>query len=439
MTPTDPIRAALERAARELELSAIALRQSDFETFAKRAQNEAHAARAALDMREQGGLGANDANGIQVQLQRQRLAGLRAVFNLDRQSALSADDIPPGPLSEHELREQWNQQADEFNQWDSLDSCEQLAWAQARAIQRDRNARPTPPAEGEVPAVPEGREPASVADHYSPIQEALNELEEYDQANPYHDCRDLIAAARVALARWRLSAAPPAPLVDLAAKLIAESQPISPEVAATLSPDVLWDLYEDSAQPATPLEVKGASDKELLQIAGHAACIDDIQESWEEMLPIELTATEILNICRAVLARCGHQPAPPAEGEVGELLAWLNDASDQATDAGWDGDATNLTRCRKVLQQHEAEINRLRAQQTPVPVSERLPGPEYCLPWPDKRDKTPWCWKGRFIPGFCGRFYAWEQGSAVWPTDYEGPYTHWLPAHALPMPQGEVK
>ena len=45
---TDPIRAALERAARELELSAIVLRQGDFETFAKRAQNEAHAARATL-------------------------------------------------------------------------------------------------------------------------------------------------------------------------------------------------------------------------------------------------------------------------------------------------------------------------------------------------------------------------------------------------------
>jgi hypothetical protein len=30
----------------------------------------------------------------------------------------------------------WNQQADSFNQWESLDSGEQLAWAQARALAR---------------------------------------------------------------------------------------------------------------------------------------------------------------------------------------------------------------------------------------------------------------------------------------------------------------
>lgn len=76
------------------------------------------------------------------------IAAARAA--LAEQQGKGPSDIPPGPFSEHELREQWNQQADEFNQWDSLDSCEQLAWAQARAIQRDRNARPTPPAEGEV-------------------------------------------------------------------------------------------------------------------------------------------------------------------------------------------------------------------------------------------------------------------------------------------------
>jgi len=51
-----------------------------------------------------------------------------------------SDDIPPGPFSEHELREQWNQQADEHNQWGSLDSSEQLAWAQLCAIAWARKA-----------------------------------------------------------------------------------------------------------------------------------------------------------------------------------------------------------------------------------------------------------------------------------------------------------
>ena len=48
---------------------------------------------------------------------------------------------PPQGLTEDTLREQWNAQADEFNQWDSLDSAEQFAWAQKRAIAADRAAR----------------------------------------------------------------------------------------------------------------------------------------------------------------------------------------------------------------------------------------------------------------------------------------------------------
>jgi hypothetical protein len=49
----------------------------------------------------------------------------------------------PGPLAEHDLAQQWNTQADEFNQWGLLDTCEQLACAQARAIAVDRNRRST--------------------------------------------------------------------------------------------------------------------------------------------------------------------------------------------------------------------------------------------------------------------------------------------------------
>ena len=56
--------------------------------------------------------------------------------------------IEPGPFSEDELLKQWNAQADELNQWESLDSSEQLAWAQTRAIAADRFlppvAKPTP-------------------------------------------------------------------------------------------------------------------------------------------------------------------------------------------------------------------------------------------------------------------------------------------------------
>jgi hypothetical protein len=57
---------------------------------------------------------------------------------MDTPAALTSDDTPPAPLSEDDLRRGWNQQADEHNQWESLDSAEQLAWAQARAIAADR-------------------------------------------------------------------------------------------------------------------------------------------------------------------------------------------------------------------------------------------------------------------------------------------------------------
>ena len=60
--------------------------------------------------------------------------------------ALSSNpgQVEPGPFSEDDLRKQWNAQADEFNQWESLDSSEQLAWAQTRAIA----AQPADQAEG---------------------------------------------------------------------------------------------------------------------------------------------------------------------------------------------------------------------------------------------------------------------------------------------------
>jgi hypothetical protein len=53
-------------------------------------------------------------------------------------TALTSDDMPPGPLSEDDLRRGWNQQADEHNKWESLGSCEQLEWAQVCAIAADR-------------------------------------------------------------------------------------------------------------------------------------------------------------------------------------------------------------------------------------------------------------------------------------------------------------
>lgn len=56
-------------------------------------------------------------------------------------AALSAPGPQAVPFTVEQLRDQWNAQADEFNQWESLDLEEQLGWAQARAIAADRYHR----------------------------------------------------------------------------------------------------------------------------------------------------------------------------------------------------------------------------------------------------------------------------------------------------------
>ena len=71
---------------------------------------------------------------------------------------------------------------------------------------------------------------------------------------------------------------------------------------------------------------------------------------------------------------------------------------------------------------------------TPIPVSERLPGPEDCQPWPDEPDADPWCWLGS---NFFDGGWEWEQRSVQFLRHYGNEYTHWLPAHALPLPEVE--
>ena len=124
-------------------------------------------------------------------------------MNTDIRAALAptADDIPAGPLSEHDLRQQWDEQADKFNQWDSLESSEQLAWAQARAVVVDRNRR-------DALAQPGGKDPTD-----DEILAALRPLYG-DQSAADMGAEDDLIAARAVLARWgRPAAAPVAPEV----------------------------------------------------------------------------------------------------------------------------------------------------------------------------------------------------------------------------------
>ena len=96
-------------------------------------------------------------------------------------------------------------------------------------------------------------------------------------------------------------------------------------------------------------------------------------------------------------------PQPPAEGEV----AWLREIAQL-----WEPDAP---RAKQLF--HAADLLQRLSPPQPVAVSERLPGPEDCI-------DEGWAW-------FFSSRVGWRQ--AVFPVSTA--YTHWLPAHALPIPQ----
>jgi hypothetical protein len=109
---------------------------------------------------------------------------------------------------------------------------------------------------------------------------------------------------------------------------------------------------------------------------------DDELQALADQFWVEETAPfeeEHYAFARAVLARWGHQPAPLPAGE----------------------------------QRHPM----------PMPVSERLPGAEDC-------DAEGRCWF--FIDGA-----QWALEDRTYGCNRHR--SHWLPAHALPLPAGEVK
>jgi len=126
------------------------------------------------------------------------------------------------------------------------------------------------------------------------------------------------------------------------------------------------------------------------------------------------------NFARAVLARWGHQPAPPAEGEVGEVVAdelvrqlRTKAATEKANRCHYS--AILLTRAADLLEQRHP---------APVPVNEH--------PW--KRDR--WCDDE-------DRCWCFNQWDLQWELENYTSGAHWcewmLPFTALPLPQGEVE
>ena len=116
------------------------------------------------------------------------------------------------------------------------------------------------------------------------------------------------------------------------------------------------------------------------------------------------------------LARWGRPATPPAPepGEVGELVEFLqlHGTAQEAADTHW---ARPMLRAATLLQQLSAPAPAV----VPVAVADRLPGEGDC-------DPSNQCWW--FTPS--------EEKWIFWPLKWAGPEcSHWLPAHAIPLPQ----
>jgi len=81
----------------------------------------------------------------------------------------------------------------------------------------------------------------------------------------------------------------------------------------------------------------------------------------------------------------------------------------------------------RLIDEHYAELTK------PVPVSERLPGSSDCVPHP--RTKTGnWCWGFERCEVSLARPARWR---LMHMETVEMEASHWLPAHALPVPEVE--
>ena len=188
-------------------------------------------------------------------------------------------------------------------------------------------------------------------------------------------------------------------------------------------------LAEEPAVPEgrEPVAVTGQpSDEELLNLWANSACIDDPYGG--------------ISFARAVLARWGTPNLAETrrslgDGEVAELVATLKGIAywkrhgkpGEPAPAPFDTlQADRLDRAAELLR---------RQVLVPVAVSERLPGPEDC-------DAEGRCWwwhpshpESGYSEGWMLRPRAWGVGH--YDLDDRPTHTHWLPAHALPVPEAE--
>jgi hypothetical protein len=233
----------------------------------------------------------------------------------------------------------------------------------------------------------------------------------------------LLDLALAVLARWG-HPAPPAPEAGEVKELVAAlKEPGDPfpehRTITSEEADRAATLLQQQAAPAhavVPVAVSDAlieAECALSDVAeGEPECDDGDPAQWSEQRCAETLAIirPVMKLHKIRTSEWPPQPLPQAEEvEVAKLV-----------------DSLQFRRAATLIQQLSAPA----PAAVPVPVSERLPGAK---DW----DVCGRCWM--FDP--CDRGW-WAYRSAL-PSDDElgrPPWTHWLPAHAIPLPQaGEVK
>ena len=171
------------------------------------------------------------------------------------------------------------------------------------------------------------------------------------------------------------------------------------------------------------------TDEELLRVAASAIapykdCGIAVGQYEPEAEPaMQVYGSELIAYARAALARFGRPtPQPPADGEVTELVEWLQSMRDLAGEHNPD-EQRRYTRAAELLERPTSQ---------PVAVSERLPEPGDC-------DDQGRCWLWERDCGYTGR--KWALVDRAWSLSQSDEdlsvYTHWLPANALPTPEAK--
>ena len=193
-----------------------------------------------------------------------------------------------------------------------------------------------------------------------------------------------------------------ADVIDRARALLAQ-QPVS----------LTCELPEPEGPPAVTIsDLLHPGYKLCAELIELCTPVDSIPQLAERLQKLNALADR----ARALLA----QPVAksPADGEVAELVEWLQSMRDLAGEHNPD-EQRRYTRAAELLE---------RPTPQPVAVSERLPEPEDCI----KRGNDHWCWGQE-------RSLLTGQASARWRLMRVSALTdeavNWLPANALPTPE----